>query len=91
MLFRPPRRASTPPSRPQPARAATGRLTFSTRPWTEVYLGDKKLGMTPLVRLELPAGTHRLRVVNPARKISRVVTVTIEAGQTTTLRKDLLH
>ncbi|RLB57932.1 MAG: protein kinase [Deltaproteobacteria bacterium] len=91
LLFRPPRRASTPPSRPQPARAATGRLTFSTRPWTEVYLGDKKLGMTPLVRLELPAGTHRLRVVNPARKISRVVTVTIEAGQTTTLRKDLLH
>jgi serine/threonine-protein kinase len=38
----------------------------TTRPWAEVFVEGQSRGYTPRVReLSLPAGTHRLRFVNP--------------------------
>lgn len=86
--------------RPAPAKAARtatrrpkdtrpGRLTIDTRPWTEVFLGARRLGMTPLQGVELPAGKHRLRLKNAEVGLDTSVTVQIRAGQETRLRRTL--
>jgi len=66
-----------------PAQAAEepGRLTLATTPWTHVFLGGRDLGTTPLVNVELPAGTHTLRLVNREAGIEQTYRVTIRPGQ----------
>ncbi|MFY2556038.1 protein kinase domain-containing protein [Corallococcus terminator] len=47
-----------------PARPAV--LKVTARPWAEVFVNGESRGYTPRVReLSLPAGTYRLRFVNP--------------------------
>jgi serine/threonine-protein kinase len=79
------RSRSRPEPRPAPARAAAGKLNLNTKPWSEVSLGGRKLGITPLLGIELPAGQHDLLCVNPGRGISKTIRVTIEPGETTSL------
>ncbi|MEQ9501851.1 MAG: protein kinase [Deltaproteobacteria bacterium] len=67
----------------------TGQLTIDTTPWTVVYLGDKKLGMTPLQGVKLPSGKHRLRLSNPNSGAEASIVVTIRAGRTTRIRRTL--
>jgi len=72
---------------PRPS-AAVGYLSITTLPWSTVFCDDKKLGVTPLFRLELPAGEHRLRLVNERGKaVSR--RIFIRAGQVTKLSVSL--
>lgn len=68
--------AATPPPAEEP-----GRLTLATTPWTHVYLGSRDLGTTPIVNVELPAGTHALRLVNREAGIEQTYRVTIRPGQ----------
>lgn len=85
--------AATPPPasppEPRPAVAETGRLTLATTPWTEVSLNGRPLGTTPLLRIELPAGPHTLRLVNQAAGIDRTYRVVIPAGGLLTRRVGL--
>ena len=74
------------PGKPAVKRLAKGFLSLQTTPWTLVYLGRKSLGETPLVTVALPAGTHRLRLVNDEKKLSTTIEVDIKPGQTTTKR-----
>ncbi|MBL8955401.1 MAG: serine/threonine protein kinase [Myxococcaceae bacterium] len=72
---------------PRPAKkheAKKGTLTLKTKPWSEVFLGARRLGETPLVEVPLPAGTHRLKLVNPQRGAATYLTVEVVAGQLTT-------
>lgn len=64
-----------------------GRLQLTTRPRVWVYLGKKKLGLTPLLGARLPAGKHELRLINKPRRIRRTLEITIQPDQTTTLQK----
>ncbi len=65
-----------------------GRLTVRTTPWSDVYLGGKKLGQAPFADLELPAGTHTLTFKNPSRpQVTK--TVKINAGKSTKLNFNL--
>jgi hypothetical protein len=65
-----------------------GRLTVRTTPWSDVYLGGKKLGQAPFADLELPAGTHTLTFKNPSRpQVTK--TVKISAGKSTKLNFNL--
>ncbi len=70
-------------------KAKTGRLTFDTKPWTEVYMGKRKLGITPLLKIELPAGLHELTLVNQGRGIHQKIKVTVTEGKLATVRKVL--
>ena len=70
----------------KPVSKKPGRLTLSTKPWTEIYLGKKKLGMTPLLNIELKPGSHKLTAVNEARGIRKSITVVIKPGELTTKR-----
>ncbi len=76
--------------RPKAApKAARGLLSLNTVPWTEVYLGSRKLGDTPLIDVPLPAGTHVLRLVNAEKGVSSSIEVEIRPGQTTVKKLSL--
>ncbi|WP_224245762.1 protein kinase domain-containing protein [Hyalangium gracile] len=64
-------------------KAAMGRLTLNTTPWTRVFLRGRQLGDTPLINHPLPAGRHQLKLVNEEKNISTVIEVEIWAGQVT--------
>jgi serine/threonine-protein kinase len=70
-------------------KAAMGRLTLKTEPWTTVYLKKRKLGDTPLLAVPLPAGTHTLRLVNPDSSIEKTVQVEIAPNKTTVKKLQL--
>ena len=48
-----------------------------------MYLGERKLGDTPLFKVELPAGTHRLRLLNKARAYDQTVVLEVLSGEHT--------
>jgi serine/threonine-protein kinase len=59
-------------------KARIGLLTLYTIPRAAVFDGQTSLGTTPLLKVPLPAGTYRLRVVDPegnSRMFSGVVEV----------------
>jgi serine/threonine protein kinase len=49
-----------PAAAPPVAARAMGYLTLDTEPWATVYLGGRKLGTTPFMRVPLPAGRQQL-------------------------------
>ncbi|MBI1967347.1 MAG: serine/threonine protein kinase [Gemmatimonadetes bacterium] len=58
---RPPALAQRPaPARPAPA---AGRLFVNATPWGQLYIDGQLVGNTPQANLEIPAGTHRIRIV----------------------------
>ncbi len=86
-------RRGTAKKRAGPARTRTkkkhGRLTIDTQPWTEVYLKGRKLGMTPMAGIKLPAGRHELLLKNPALGVVRKIRVRIRSGRVTRIRRSL--
>ncbi len=60
-----------------------GALTLDTEPWTQVFLGKQLLGETPLVERALPAGSHRLRLINAEEKVDTFIEITIKPRETT--------
>ena len=58
-------------------------------PWTTVYLGKKKLGETPLVRVPVPAGNLELSLVNPDANIKEAYFAKVKPGETFAKRLDL--
>ncbi len=77
------------PKRRPPIRRAKGLLRLDTQPWTTVYLGRRKLGITPLLDIKLPAGRHKLRLVNKEAGRKKSIWVVIQPGKTTSLFKKL--
>jgi len=73
---------------PSRRRRATGTLAIATTPWSEVYLGDRLLGTTPLTNVRLPAGTHTL-TLRARGRIPHRRTVQIRPGRQTRLRANL--
>ncbi len=66
-----------------------GFLSLDTSPWSEIYLGRRKLGLTPLIGYRLPAGEHLLKAVNEKKGLNKEFKVKIRPGKTTRLRLDL--
>lgn len=65
-----------------------GKLTVRTTPYSEVFIGTRKLGETPFADLELPVGSYTLIFKNPRHPtLKRQVTIT--AGKTTKLGLNL--
>jgi eukaryotic-like serine/threonine-protein kinase len=66
--------------------AKPGRLRLATVPWTTVYYKKRKLGVTPLVDIELPSGECSLHAVNAEKGIDKEIIVQIKPGETTMKR-----
>jgi eukaryotic-like serine/threonine-protein kinase len=79
-------RASSPVRRPptearaSAAAAAPGFFTVDSEPYATIYVDGKKLGDTPLFRVKVPAGRHRVRAVS-ARGGTQSFGVTISPGK----------
>ena len=75
------------PARPAPRpRPELGTLALESKPQARVYIDDAPRGMTPL-RLDLPAGPHRVRL--EANSKARTLTVGVVAGAEVTQSVDL--
>jgi serine/threonine-protein kinase len=89
---RPPRRPGRKawPKKPGVARdkkadlpaSRSGKLRLNTTPWVEIYHRGKRIGQTPLVDVELPAGHVMLRAVNRKDGIDKIIHVNIKPGKT---------
>ena len=62
-------------------------MRINTKPWTKIYVDGVYKGVTPKTNLKLPAGKHRLRLVNSDFGISKRYTITIKAGRSKTFVK----
>lgn len=67
----------------------TGRLSVDTMPLTEVYLGGRRLGQTPLEEIRLRTGRHELTLRNAELGIVKQVSVTIRPGKLTRVHRIL--
>jgi serine/threonine-protein kinase len=72
-----------------PAPVGSGSLRFDTSPWSIVSLGGRVLGQTPLIDVQLPEGTHVLRLENPELGISTTYSVVVRPGERTVARVGL--
>jgi serine/threonine protein kinase len=79
-----------PAPEPAPAQAGEshasgpGTLRVNSRPWAQVFVDGKLIGVTPQRSISLPAGTHTLQLVNDDFGIKRTVQVEIKPGEITT-------
>jgi eukaryotic-like serine/threonine-protein kinase len=74
------RKVATPP----PPKSELGTLTVRTTPYSDVYIGTRKIGEAPFADYPLPPGTYTLVFKNPNHPSVRK-TVTIVAGKLTKL------
>lgn len=59
--------APAPVSAPAPAAVETVSYTLAIKPWGTVYVDGRERGVTPpMKKLVLPAGKHKIRIVNPS-------------------------
>lgn len=66
------------------AAARRGVLRINSLPWSQIHIDGQLVGHTPQMNLLLPAGKHRVTLVNPEMQLSKTLTVQITAGSTTT-------
>jgi serine/threonine-protein kinase len=80
------------PKAPKPAKepvvassgGGNGTLRINSRPWSQVIIDGRSIGSTPQMNVSLPAGTHKIMLVNPEFDIKKTLTVKIKAGQVET-------
>jgi hypothetical protein len=73
-----------------PRRAANATLRVGTTPWATVKVIGRSEGCheTPC-QIKLPAGTYRIRMVNPASGLSSTISVTLKADEVTQVKEVL--
>ena len=79
------------PPRVQPpppvVKGPPGYITIDSTPvYATIFVDGKRLGDTPLVRVELPAGRHTVRAVSPSGAAQNLA-IAIESGKTAPTRR----
>ncbi len=66
-----------------PVEKAKGKLSVNVSGgWADIFVDGKKVGTTPLVGYQLPAGTYQVRARNEAAGIDSTQQVTVKSGET---------
>lgn len=65
-----------------------GGIDINVKPWAEVYLNGRSVGDTPLSLKKIPAGRHRLRLVNPKMGVERKLSIVVKPGKTSRIALD---
>jgi eukaryotic-like serine/threonine-protein kinase len=76
LVSKPRAKRPRPPRRPRPS-TGHGTLTINAKPWAVVYIDGKRVGVTPLFKLKVSAGQHKLRLRNPDKKLEKTTTITV--------------
>jgi serine/threonine protein kinase len=76
------------PPPPQPV-GARGSLSLRIRPYADVFIDGRRVGLTPMPPVSLAPGRHRIRLVCDSLNRSILRTVTIEPGERVTLVVDM--
>jgi hypothetical protein len=79
----------TPPCNPAQG-ARSGFVSVVTEPDAEVYVGEKKLGNTPIAKLAVPAGCVELHLINREAGVDRRLRVEVEPDQVSSVKLDLV-
>ncbi len=66
-----------------------GFVTISTKPHSEIYLNGRKIGETPLPKVQLPSGCIKLTAVNQPTGKSKTVKVQVEPNRVRIYRFNL--
>lgn len=77
-----------------PARSgggSSGTLRINSRPWSQVYVDGRLVGNTPQMNLALPAGSHKIKLVNPQLGMTKNVNVKIQPGKVETKIVDMVE
>ncbi|MBI2892105.1 MAG: PEGA domain-containing protein, partial [Deltaproteobacteria bacterium] len=69
---------------------AQGFLSLNTTPWSQVYIDGGFVKNTPVMRHQLAAGRHRITCINQQFNLRVTFQVTVRAGQTQTIVKNLM-
>ncbi len=72
--------------RPPSARKKPGYFSVDSTPYATIYLDGRKLGITPLIRVRVPAGRHRVRAVTESGR-EQHFEIEVEPGKTTPPRQ----
>ncbi|MFH2006431.1 MAG: serine/threonine-protein kinase [bacterium] len=72
------------PVEPRGTGGKFGILRINTIPWTTVYVDGSRKGNTPLLKLKLTAGRHKLVLLNNNFGIRKTFWITIRPGKPTT-------
>jgi serine/threonine protein kinase len=65
-----------------------GKVRFVIKPWGEVEVDGKVIGLTPLPLIELPSGTHKVVIRNSDFGKSVTKSLTVTAGKQTDVRHE---
>ena len=71
------------PPLPRAAAAAPGTYSIDSHPYATIFLDDRSLGTTPLFRVSVPSGKHRIRAVLGDGR-TRTFDITVSPGQNLT-------
>lgn len=82
-LRRRPSAASTPPRSSTPV--GEGKVRVDCRPWANVYINGRQVGVTPTSPIELKVGRHRVKVVNQELGFSKSTVVEVKKDATVTV------
>ena len=77
------------PTKRRPRSKGTGELVLRIRPYADVHIDGRRRGLTPMPPISLPAGRHRVRLVNDTLGRSVIRNVVIEPGKRTILSVNL--
>jgi eukaryotic-like serine/threonine-protein kinase len=65
-------------------------LRINSRPWAQVFVDGKMVGNTPQMGIQLAAGKHTVKLVNPDMGLQKTFAVSVNNGQTVTKVMNLI-
>ena len=83
------RTGKAPPRRLTPAPGPPGTLSVMADPWCEVYIGGRRLGRTPLMRVSVPSGRHVVLFLPRGERPGIRRTIRVRPGEHTPVSVDL--
>jgi serine/threonine-protein kinase len=95
---RPPRRpvvpsptapSAEPTESPPEAHGPPGRLVIRVLPWASVFIDGRMVGTTPFEPIDVPAGRHRVELINDELHVKRSINVEVKSGETSTVQEKL--
>ena len=78
------------PHRRSAARASKGSVSVFVFPWAEVFIGRRRIGVTPIREYPLTAGRHRVVLRNEELGKEETTQINVKPEQALRIRRDWL-